>query len=294
MEGLGFGPALAIGRGRLPVWPVFDFTGGALPWGASLTRSSAGTRFDAAGHLVNEAANVARFDHDRATGALRGLLIEPARTNLCPNANADPADTSGVSAFGGGMVSVASDAAAIAAAGLGVLAAGGKAYKLDNSAAGSASSFAVTGATTSSACVGSAWLRGSGGAAIGFSAGTASMATTALTADYTRYISTITPSGSGYFRVTVAAGAVMWLLLDQLEAGTSETTPIVTTGAAATRAADVLTLDWASRGVADGTITARVTFDDLSTQDVTMAVAGGLATVPVTLTRRRVRAIARL
>lgn len=56
-------------------------------------------------------------------------------------------------------------------------------------------------------------------------------------------------------------------------------------GAAAARAADVLTLNWASRGVADGAAVLRYTFDDGSSQDVAATIAGGTTIVPATLAR---------
>lgn len=75
----------------------------------------------------------------------------------------------------------------------------------------------------------------------------------------------------------------------QLEAGAAFSSYIATTTASVIRAADALTLNWAMRGVLDGMRNIRYTFDDLSTQTVPTAIAGGLAVVPTTLTRARLR-----
>ena len=48
----------------------------------TFTRASNATYFDASGTLQTASDNTPRFDHDPATGASRGLLIEEARTNL--------------------------------------------------------------------------------------------------------------------------------------------------------------------------------------------------------------------
>ena len=71
----------------------------------------------------------------------------------------------------------------------------------------------------------------------------------------------------------------------QLEVGAKPTSRIVTTSAAATRAADVAMLDWTTRHVADGAITVRYSFDDGSTQDVATTVAAGKSTIPTNLNR---------
>jgi hypothetical protein len=63
----------------------YDFAGtGTLPAGITFTRADASTcasYFDTAGILRLALANVARFDHDPATGAALGLRVEESRTN---------------------------------------------------------------------------------------------------------------------------------------------------------------------------------------------------------------------
>ncbi len=54
----------------------------ALPAGVSFVRASAASWVDAGGVLRSAAAGQPRFDRDPVTGAARGLLIEPQRTNI--------------------------------------------------------------------------------------------------------------------------------------------------------------------------------------------------------------------
>ena len=59
----------------------------------TFTRTGTATYFDATGTLTTATADVPRFDHDPATGASRGLLIEEARTNSIRNSQAGGAAT---------------------------------------------------------------------------------------------------------------------------------------------------------------------------------------------------------
>ena len=87
--------SLSAGSGAAIVRPTFsrDFAGektlnnGTGP-AITFTRASNATFFDASGTLQTAGNNVPRFDHDPATGASRGLLIEDARTNSIRNSQA--------------------------------------------------------------------------------------------------------------------------------------------------------------------------------------------------------------
>jgi hypothetical protein len=68
----------------------------------TFTRNSNATFFDADGVLQTAGTNVPRFDHDPATGASRGLLIEEARTNSIRNSQAG-GSTNGVIGSGGAL-----------------------------------------------------------------------------------------------------------------------------------------------------------------------------------------------
>lgn len=82
MNALGFGTGFRLNRRG---GAGFDFSGGALPDGASLTRASVATRCDSSGAIANAAIDVPRFDYDPVSHAPRGLLVEPAATNLALN-----------------------------------------------------------------------------------------------------------------------------------------------------------------------------------------------------------------
>jgi hypothetical protein len=58
-----------------------DFCRSALPGGMALSRAGSAGYWDAAGVWQTAGSNLARFDHDPASHAPQGLLIEEARTN---------------------------------------------------------------------------------------------------------------------------------------------------------------------------------------------------------------------
>jgi hypothetical protein len=57
----------------------------------AFTRTTTGTYFDVNGAMQTAAIDAPRFDHDPATGASLGLLVEMQRTNSLPNSVADGA-----------------------------------------------------------------------------------------------------------------------------------------------------------------------------------------------------------
>ena len=74
---LGQRPAIL---GKAPV--VLSFLTDSLPAGVSLSRASSGTRINSVGALEVVGNDLPRFDYDPQTLAQRGLLVEPASTNL--------------------------------------------------------------------------------------------------------------------------------------------------------------------------------------------------------------------
>ncbi|PHQ96514.1 MAG: hypothetical protein COB40_08040 [Marinosulfonomonas sp.] len=86
---------------------------GPLESSVSLTRSTDGTRIDAAGAIEVLGPNVARIDHDPLTLAPIGLLLEGARTNLFTQSDAPLTQTISLAAvphvisfYGGGSVTL--------------------------------------------------------------------------------------------------------------------------------------------------------------------------------------------
>ena len=282
---------------------AFDFTAGTLPIGATLSRSTSATCIDAAGMLATRSAHTPRFDY--AGGVLLGLLIEPARTN----ASLDSQAFTTARWFRRGTISV-TDNSIVAPDGTttGALLAGVRGNSVaDIFEAGYASGGRFLNST---ALAWSFWIRplsSSGTLAVqsahGNATGNTSVNLALLTpgawqrvypghpavTTSTAFTSTATGANGLIFLATAGAPISFGLWGVQLEAGAAFSSYIPTTTASVTRAADALTLNWATRGVLDGMRNIRYTFDDLSTQTVATAIAGGLAVVPTTLSRTRLR-----
>lgn len=310
----GIGIELSPGRGRpVSLAPLFDFSGPALPLGARLTRASAARRFAAGGALITVAADVPRFDRDPVTGATRGLLIEAAATNLLPWSDridlfGERSQCSAISNVGPAPDGTGGFGRLVPAVGSGVFP-----YAADTSVPKSAgttytlSAFAryetIRWLLLSGGLYGDArfaWFDLANGAVGTVGANAIGAAITRIDATTCRIAVTFTGTSSPYcllapvkadatFGADYAAGdsAGVWGVM--LETGAKASSAVATAGSAVTRAADVLTLEWRGRGVADGAITVRYTFDDGSAQDVATVVAGGTAGVPTTLNRRWLR-----
>jgi uncharacterized protein (TIGR02217 family) len=282
----------------------FDFTGGALPTGATLTRASSAARINITGTLVFESSNVARFDYDPTTHAARGILVENAVSNLIVKSQTFdtwtkltgaqvPVVTANTTAAPDGTTTA--DTIALAAT------------------TGTQRSIVIDDTTAANVPAGqvttSVWLKGAAGGeqpwielVAGGSTFLGQMKVT-LTTTWQRFSLTVTnPSnqtfivGLGYDGLggggqTPASAATIYAWGAQLEAQAVASSYIPTTTAAAARAADVLTLNWGLLGAADGSGIVRYTFDDNSTQDVLTTVSGGLSTVPTNLSRPRIKSV---
>lgn len=303
----------------------FDFTSGALPSGATLTRASAAYRTNSSGLMVQEAINVARFDYDPITHASRGILIEPAATNLAlqsQSLNVAPWGPGGGGSNPG--ITANSTTAPDGTTTADTITPGtttGNQHLTQNITLPGANNYTVSGFfkpnTYTKAGLGA---QGTGLFPYAFFdliAGSVAFQAASITT------ATITPIASGWFYCTITlpvdsghlanaqhswaytaggntvgftgngtSNGYAWQY--QVEAGSVATSPIVTTSAAATRAADVLTLNWGSLGVPNGTYTLRYTFDDNSTQDVSTVVSGGTSTVPTNLNRPWIKKVQNL
>lgn len=201
--------------------------------GVSFARASSGLAETASGVLVPFGSGLPRLTD-------RGLLIEEARSNKVTIHNANPVDLTGVTRSGdaASILSLVSDAAALAAAGLASVVTGGQVFKLDNSA-GVTTAFATFAGATGNTNPHRATLYVRGGTGVVAMAGSGSAAFSA-SAGYVRRETAMTPdTAARTFYVRADAGQVVHFILPMLEEGGFATSPIVTQGAATTRAADV-------------------------------------------------------
>lgn len=198
-------------------------------------RASGGTYTDAHGELINAGFDTPRFDHDKVSLVPLGLLMEPAATNKCTNANANPADLTGTTG-----ATLVADATAISNSGLSNVCTAGNAFHVDNSAGG-ATVFLVFGGTTGNLNPHSmqVYYRSTGAdCTLQMSvSGNGSVAMPAA-AEYTWVKSqNVVPSSTlNGMQIAVPAGARLWCVLNQLEEGAACTSVIAGTGG--TRAAE--------------------------------------------------------
>lgn len=305
MHAIGFGPGLAVNRSGGGA-AGFDFSGGVLPPRASLTRASSACLYDAGGTLVSVGTDVARFDHHPVSLAPLGVLIEPAGTNLVlastdltqsawsrtalsVTATALAEDTQTVThRFSPALINrsvTAGVPVTVSAIGAERPGSAKRYLTLNFTAAGFAAvpgaTFDLASGTVVYSVNGSAGMRAAGsGAWLCWLTGTPTSTTVSQGERYG--LNAVAGVPAGY-----AGDGASGLLLSemQFETGAAPTSRIRTTSAAATRAADLLTLDWGSKGVADGAVTLRYSFDDGSTQDLAATVSGGVTAVPTNLAR---------
>lgn len=91
MSFIGSRRALLSGGAKGPSLDLNFLRGGTIDPRITFTRASTATYFDVTGTLQTAVANAPRTDYDPTTHAIRGLLIEEARTNSIRNPRAEGA-----------------------------------------------------------------------------------------------------------------------------------------------------------------------------------------------------------
>ena len=244
----------------------------------TFTRSSTGTYVDRNGVIQTAAINQPRFDHNPTTYQSLGLLVEEARTNSISNNTMVGA----VAGTPGTLPTnwTLSQNAALTQQIVGVGVSGGVTYvdiRLSGTSSGSAVNINVESITSIVAANGQSWafslylalvggstsnvagirlraaLYSSTPAYLGELVATPIDLTSSLSSVLTRQAATTgtisnasTAYVQPYIAITVGVGVAIDITLriglPQLEQGAFATSPILTSGAAATRAADVATI----------------------------------------------------
>lgn len=279
---------------------VLDFMAGGLDSRLSVARGSTGTYFDANGVLQSAAQNVGRLDHTIGTGVRRGLLVEEQRTNYVRNnsmagagagvlpTNWGKHELSGMTVTPIGVFTVNGIPVLRVRVSGTPVATGTTAIYFETGGTG------VTGLAVSTAVTRSLYLAVSGGSLTNISqlrlwgpikdSGNATVVddqaplSPSPTATLARYQDVVpTPdSGSAPFTMpnhalllVMTSGQAVDVTLDigapQVEVGAPATSVILTSGSAATRGRDLVTMpvaSWYADGGA-GTIYCRMLVDDI-------------------------------
>lgn len=200
-------------------------------------RASTAWYLDKTGSYKQSASGVPGFGK-------HGIIVEPARTNVCTNHNAAPNTGVNITASAG-TLSAVTDFSAIAAAGLSEIVPSGQLYQLVN---GTGAAVTVTfggqiGSTNN--CAFSVFARSFGApSTLQLSSGRGAV-TIPATDKLQRIVSErVTPSATtDQLQISIPAGATVQFILNQLETNgisaayaATVTSPIVTAGASATRA----------------------------------------------------------
>ncbi|PHR94172.1 MAG: hypothetical protein COA69_00820 [Robiginitomaculum sp.] len=201
-----------------------------------VTRTSDGYFNNIAGVWPLFVPNIARRTN-------RGFLTEPSDTNKNENYNANPTDLTGLTIGGAGVLSIVDDAAEIHSAGLHNICTSGKVIKAENSGGSNAFLVFAGGTANTNEHTLSIYARGDAPhiASLGIADNFGEEIT--LTTEFNRFELTGTPSAPNYMYIRVNVGETVYCILNQLEEGAEASTPIVVSGAPATRASDQIRAD---------------------------------------------------
>ncbi len=171
-----------------------------------------------------------------------GLLMEPASTNKCENYNANPDPALTGLAKGGdasATLTRVQDIVGLEAAGLRFICTSGYVVRLNNTAGSSNAWVSISGgAQNTNTHQGSVYWKGTGNA---FLAMVTPNPSQALTANYQRFVQSLTPPGAGaILQIAAQPGADVYFILNQLEEEIVPSSVIVTRGGATSRAVDQL------------------------------------------------------
>lgn len=298
----------------------FDFTAGALPAGATVARASTKYCCNASGSIVSLAANTLQTDYDPNSHAALGILVEPAATNLLlrseQNDQAPWSSAAGATATadqiaapdgnvtgdlvkswnGSGNQFRAQNVTQAVATYvysfwskskeytrwyMGAVANGTFPAVIFDMATGTVVAAGAAAIASGMQAYANGWYRCWFVFANTTAGSRQQSAGPATSANNQAFV------GDGVSGLYCWGGQIELLPANNLNIPSSY---VPTTSATVTRAADVVTLNWASKGVSDGTYTVRYTFDDGTTQDVSTAIAGGNSTIPTNLNRPWIKA----
>ena len=274
------GNAVLVTSSGAPLLPTagfsLNFMSGTLPTGVTLARASSGTYFNSSGVLSTASSNVARFDYNPSTLALRGILIEPQATNLLTYSN-DWTQTNFTRSITVTANSVSSPDGTTDGNTATITGGSPLIRKVATTASGTGYTFSLYGKSDGGFHPQISMFSDADGYIYGPTDYFSQLSTTTWTrvavsgtANYTsEYAAPIDNAGG--------TGS-LYIFGAQCETGTVATSYIPTTSSTATRAADQMSFTIPS-GIGHVTYT----FDDNSTQ--TIAVSAGAYTVPTNLNR---------
>jgi len=274
--GIGLGPTATLATAFSQATLDFDFIDNLVfPTDITFTRASSATYFNSAGVLTTAATNVPRLDYNPSTLAARGLLIEEQRTNSIRN-NTMQGAVAGTPGTNPTNWSIANNPNGLTKEIVGTGTTNGITW-IDVRWSGTTTATGSTvvqpeGTTAITAATGQSWSASAWWAIVGGSTANITAVNqrvtgrsaagsllentdtaVTLTATLTRYAASRTMTNASTERVTndiafsyssgVAIDITLRIGLPQLELGAFATSVIPTTTAAATRSADVASVN---------------------------------------------------